>query len=337
MGVPWHASAEAGGYGPALVRRADPFPEIDGESTAVIRLKRDLACVARDPFVSVLLRGESGTGKERVARAIHHHSPRSAFPFVVVDCAGLTPSLAEDALFGHVRGAFTGAIDERAGPFERAQGGTVLLDEIGDLSLDLQLKLLRAIQSRVVQRLGARSETQFDVRIVAATNVDLESAKSAGRFRADLYHRLNVYEIVVPPLRRRGEADIRALAAVVLDRLSARRNRPAPKMDPAVLERLADYAWPGNVRELENAIERMLVAAAGDSILAVRHLPDRLRRDTAAFQVQASALPSRTAISETLERHSFKCGRAAADLGLSRHQLYRLVKRHGIRAADGDR
>jgi two-component system NtrC family response regulator len=320
---------------PTLVGGIDLFPEIDGHSVAITQLKREMARVAHDPFVTVLLLGESGTGKERIARAIHRQSARSAAPFVVVDCAAVAASLAEDALFGHVRGAFTGAIGERAGPFERASGGTVLLDEIGDLSLELQLKLLRALQSRVVQRLGATGETQFDVRVIAATNVDLDAARSAGRFRNDLYHRLSVYEIVVPPLRRRGAGDIHALAFTILERCCARRRRPAPQIDSAVLECFAEYAWPGNVRELENTIERLVVAADGGRSLNWRDLPERVRRGPPPLVPSPVPLAAPQII-EALERHSFRYARAAAALGLSRHQLYRLVKRHGIRPARDD-
>jgi len=319
-----------------LVGGIDLFPEIDGDSIAVRQLKREMARVAHDPFVTVLLLGESGTGKERIARAIHRQSPRSAAPFVVVDCAAVAASLAEDALFGHVRGAFTGATGERAGPFERANSGTVLLDEIGDLSLELQLKLLRALQSRVVQRLGAPGETPFDVRIIAATNVDLDAARSAGRFRNDLYHRLSVYEILVPPLRRRGAADIHALAFTILERCCARRRRSPPHIDPAVLERFAEYAWPGNVRELENTIERLVVAADGGRSLNWRDLPERVRRGPPP-PVPSPVATTTAQVIEALERHSFRYARAAAALGLSRHQLYRLVKRHGIQPARDDR
>src|SRR5258707_3672759 len=180
-GHPFHAK---------LVVSAETFPEIDGTSAGIRALKGDMLCVARDPDVTVLIFGESGTGKERIAQAIHRASPRAGAPFVIVDCAGLSTTLAEDTLFGHVRGAFTGAIDERAGPFERADGGTVLLDEIGDLALELQMKLLRAVQSRTIQRLGARQDTAFDVPIIPATNLDLAAAVARGRFRQALYFRL---------------------------------------------------------------------------------------------------------------------------------------------------
>jgi transcriptional regulator with GAF, ATPase, and Fis domain len=318
------------------VSDTDGFPEIDGSSAAIRALKRDMLPAARDPDVTALIVGESGTGKERVARALHRASPRGAAPFVVIDCAGMSATLAEDTLFGHVRGAFTGAIDERAGPFERADGGTVLLDEIGDLPVDLQMKLLRAIQSRTIQRLGGRQETPFDVRIIAATNVDLAAAVARGRFREDLFYRLKVYEIGVPPLRRRGADDIRALAAVILCRLAERRRRAPPAIDPQVLECLVSNSWPGNVRELENVLERMLVAAAGDPLLRVRHLPGSLRgAGSAPSPFRAEPLPAGR-ILEVLQRNAFRYGRTAADLGLSRHQLYRLVRRYGIRARPGD-
>jgi transcriptional regulator with GAF, ATPase, and Fis domain len=317
-----------------LVVSADNFPEIDGSSAAIRALKREMLCVARDPHVTALIVGESGTGKERIAQAIHRASPRAHAPFVVVDCAGLSATLAEDTLFGHVRGAFTGAIEERAGPFERAEGGTVLLDEIGELPLELQVKLLRAVQSRTLQRLGARQETAFDVRLIAATHVDLAAAVARGRFREDLYYRLRVYEIGVPSLRRRGAGDVRELAAAILRRLADRRGRGAPAIDPEVLEWLIGNPWPGNVRELENVLERMLVAAGGEPVLRARHLPGRAAGIRPALP--RASPPTADRIVDALRRHGIRYGRAAADLGLSRHQLYRLVRRYGIQAKVAD-
>ncbi len=324
-GTPFHAK---------LVVSADTFPEIDGSSAAIRALKRDMVCVARDPDVTVLIFGESGTGKERVAQAIHRASPRAHAPFVVVDCAGLSATLAEDTLFGHVRGAFTGAIEDRAGPFERADGGTVLLDEIGDLPLELQMKLLRAVQSRTLQRLGARQETAFDVRLIAATHVDLAAAVARGRFREDLYYRLKVYEIGVPPLHRRGAEDVRELAATILRRLADRRGRTVPAIDPEVLEWLIRNPWPGNVRELENVLERMLVAVRGEPVLHARHLPGPAAGIRAV--VPRAIPPTADRIVDALRCNGIRYSRTAADLGLSRHQLYRLVRRYGIRARSGD-
>lgn len=306
----------------------EDFPEIDGVSAPIAALKRDMRAVAADPHVSVLIAGESGTGKERVAEAIHRASPRGCAPFVVIDCAGMPATLAEDALFGHVRGAFTGAVDDRAGPFERADGGTVLLDEIGELPADVQMKLLRAIQSRTVQRLGGSQRRAFDVRVIAATHVDLAAAVARGRFRQDLYYRLDVFELVVPALRRRGKDDVRMLSAAIVSRLAARRGRLAPAIEEAVLDVLIGHTWPGNVRELENVLERMVVAAGGEPVLTTRHLPRQLRSTQASAPVPA--FPPLDRVVDALHRNGFRFGRTAADLGVSRHQLYRIVRRHGI-------
>jgi two-component system, NtrC family, response regulator HydG len=315
----------------------EEFPEIDGASAPVLALKRDMRRVASDPYVTVLITGESGTGKERVAEAIHRASPRAASPFVVIDCAGLSTTLAEDALFGHVRGAFTGAVDDRAGPFERADGGSLLLDEIGDLPLDVQMKLLRAIQSRTVQRLGGSGSRRFDVRVMAATHVDLTSAVARGRFREDLYYRLRVYELTVPPLRRRGAADIRALAAAIVARLARRRGRAVPAIDAPALDVLAEHTWPGNVRELENVLERMVVAAGGEPVLGTTHMPRQLRAHGMTTLAPQASTVTVDQIVGSLQRNGFRYGRTAADLGLSRHRLYRLLKRHGIPCRGPDR
>ena len=333
----------------ARVARASPggaedqFPEIDGRSPAIRRLKQHMARVARDPDVTVLILGESGTGKERVARGIHLASPRGRSHFVVVNCAGLAPSLVEDELFGHVRGAFTGAVEDRAGPFERASGGTVFLDEIGDLTPELQMKLLRALQQRTVQRLGGRREQSFDARVVAATHVDLASAVARGRFREDLYYRLKVYELKVPPLRTRGASDLQDLADAILGRLAGRRRRRAPVLDADALGFLSRYSWPGNVRELENTLEYMLVAAGAESPLTPAHLPDGFGRLAAAGAIELvgarvggriarapGSLPAAADVLAALERSGSHRGRAAAALGLSRHQLYRLIQRYRI-------
>jgi transcriptional regulator with PAS, ATPase and Fis domain len=310
---------------------AEPFPELDGDSAALVRLKQHMHKVARDAEVTVLVFGESGTGKERVARAIHRASPRRNAPFVVVNCAGLSPTLVEDELFGHVRGAFTGAIHDQPGPFERATGGTVFLDEVGELPPEIQVKLLRALQERTVQRLGGRHETAFDVRVIAATHVDLATARDRGRFRDDLYYRLKVYELKVPPLRQRGPADLRSLATAIVRRLCARRDRLSLPIGDEVLAIFARHRWPGNVRELENTLERMVVAAADDPMLLPEHLPDGFAsgsvRGEAGEESRPLIRPTVADARAALERHSFNRRRAAAELGLSRHQLYRLLKR----------
>ncbi|HLG56579.1 MAG TPA: sigma-54 dependent transcriptional regulator [Vicinamibacterales bacterium] len=315
------------------------FPEIDGTSPEIERLKHHMVQVAGDADVTVLILGESGTGKERVATAIHRASRRCRAPFVVVNCAGLSPTLVEDEIFGHVRGAFTGAVDDQPGPFERADGGTVFLDEIGELTSDLQTKLLRALQQRTVQRLGSRRETPFDVRVIAATHVDLARAKARGRFREDLYYRLKVYELRVPPLRRRGVADIRTLVQATMGRFAARKRRPMPALDPAVADLFDGYSWPGNIRELENTLERMIVAAGDDPWLRREHLPEEFdTRDGRQHQPFAApgtvpsesprTRPSVADVRAALERNGSRYGRTAAELGLSRHQLYRLLRRH---------
>jgi transcriptional regulator with PAS, ATPase and Fis domain len=313
----------------------DPFPEIDGRSREVRRLKDHMLRVARDAHITVLIAGESGTGKERVARAIHRASPRWRAPFIVVNCAGLAPTLVEDELFGHVRGAFTGAVDSRPGPFERGSGGTILLDEIGDLTPDLQMKLLRALQQRTVQRLGGTQEMPFDVRIIAATHVDLSTATAQGRFREDLYYRLKVYEVIVPPLRRRGAGDICALSEAILARFAERRRRPAPTLDAALVDRLVRYNWPGNVRELENTLECLIVAAGADPLMTLRHLPEAF--GAAAIPRSAGTLPTAGEITAALERNGWRVGSAAVEFGLSRHQLYRLLKRYGVRSPSATR
>jgi transcriptional regulator with GAF, ATPase, and Fis domain len=310
------------------------FPDVDGASPVMRTLKQHMLRVAEDGDVTVLILGESGTGKERVARAIHDRSPRQRSPFVVVNCAGLSPALVDDELFGHVRGAFTGAVQDRAGPFERAAGGTVFLDEIGDLPLDLQMKLLRALQQRAVQRLGGERETTFDARVIAATNVDLDRAVTRGRFRADLYFRLKVYELQVPPLRRRGGDDIAALARTIARRLGERRRRGARAIEPAVLDVFARYRWPGNVRELENTIERMVVASGKAPALTTEHLPDGFVGRALAYPRVVRlppfdddrGVPSDEEVVAALEGNGFNRQRAADALGLSRHQLYRLVR-----------
>jgi transcriptional regulator with PAS, ATPase and Fis domain len=304
-------------------------PEIDGDSPEIRRLKDEIARAGRDPDVTVLILGESGTGKERVAGAIHRLSPRARAPFVVINCAALTPTLVEDELFGHVRGAFTGAAVDRIGPFERASGGTVFLDEIGDLPLELQIKLLRALQQRTVQRLGGGTETRFDVRVVAATHADLAEAIARGRFRLDLFYRLSVYDIRVPPLRSRGPGDLRLLARSILSRHAARRRRAPPAIDPAVLARFDQHSWPGNVRELESTLERMLVYAGDAASLTEAALPEGFGRafGTDACGSRGTAGCSPEAARLALQRCGFNRAAAARALGLSRHQLYRLLRR----------
>src|SRR5579871_1057187 len=236
------------------------FGELVGASLPMRELFAVLERVALSD-VGVLIEGETGTGKELVAEEIHAHSPRAARPFVVCDLAGVSRSLIESELFGHVRGAFTGADRERDGAFARAEGGTIFIDEIAELELDAQPRLLRALERRQVKPVGASSYRELDVRVIAATNRDLAAEVRAGRFREDLFHRLSVVRVRVPSLRERCE-DVPLLVEELLKRVAG----PAVRVAPQAMARLADYGWPGNVRELKNVLDRaMALVPAGES------------------------------------------------------------------------
>jgi formate hydrogenlyase transcriptional activator len=238
------------------------FKEIVGNSPALLAALRTIDRVAPTD-TTVLILGETGTGKELVARAIHSRSPRRQHPLVKVNCGAIPAGLIESELFGHVRGAFTGALDRRVGRFELADGGTLFLDEVGELPLEMQVKLLRVLQEHEFEAVGSSRTTRVDVRIIAATNRDLQHEVSAGRFRADLYYRLNVLPVRVPPLRERRE-DIPPLTLLFVQRYAKRIGRTIAGVSRDSMEQLAAYQWPGNVRELENVIERALVLSAGD-------------------------------------------------------------------------
>ena len=285
---------------------------------------------------SVLITGESGTGKELVARALHSEGVRAKTPFVAVNCGAIPEELMESELFGHKRGAFTGAVADKAGMFQEADGGTLFLDEIGELSLGLQVKLLRALQERRVKPVGATEELEVDVRVIAATNRDLETEVSRGAFRADLYYRLNVIELRLPPLRHRRE-DIPLLAEHFLRRFSAEHRR-ASKLSPEAMRRLESYEYPGNVRELENIIERA-VALSSSALIGMSDLPE-VKSPRITTPQPPSALPAegvdldqlvsdyeRTWVLRALEQTGGVRKRAAALLGISFRSLrYRLEK-----------
>jgi transcriptional regulator with PAS, ATPase and Fis domain len=235
---------------------------------------------------AVLLRGESGTGKELLARALHENSSRAGKPFVKVHCAALSPGLLESELFGHVKGAFTGAHRDKVGRFEMADGGTVFLDEIGDISLEVQTKLLQVLQEKTFERVGSSEPLRVDVRIIAATHQNLEEFIRSGRFREDLYYRLKVIDIHVPPLRERRE-DIPELVAHFMHFYSGRCGREVIDIEDDALAALKTYRWPGNIRELENVIERAVVVADGP-VITLRELPSELVRENEA----AARLPS---------------------------------------------
>jgi DNA-binding NtrC family response regulator len=237
---------------------------------------------------TVLITGESGTGKEIAARAIHSAGPRGRGPWVAVNCTALPENLLEAELFGHVRGAFTGAMQSRVGRFEQAQGGTLFLDEIGDLAMELQAKLLRVLQEREFQRLGSSETIKADVRVVTATNCDLMARVEQGLFREDLYYRLNVVPILMPPLRQR-RSDIPILAEHFLSKICGMEEVPLKSISPEALERLCDYSWPGNVRQLENAIEAGVVLSGDRDMLEPADF--RLPQSNKARSISAAEIP----------------------------------------------
>jgi transcriptional regulator with GAF, ATPase, and Fis domain len=304
---------------------------IVGESQAIATLLRLIARVAPQD-TSVLVLGESGTGKELVARALHARSPRAARPFVAINCAALTDTLLESELFGYEKGAFTGAAALKRGKLETAEGGTVFLDEIGELAPALQAKLLRVLQQREFERVGGTRTLKLDVRVIAATNRDLAAEAHRGVFREDLYHRLNVVALKVPPLRDRP-ADILPLARYFLARASARCRRRVTGIAPEAERYLASYSWPGNVRELENAIERAVVLGDSDLILA-EDLPETIldAGPIVPGALQASVTQTKrdlilAAFRETAGDHNL----AAARLKLHPNSLRRLIRVLGLR------
>jgi DNA-binding NtrC family response regulator len=289
---------------------------------------------------AVLLTGESGTGKELAARAIHALSPRRAGPFVAINCAAMPDTLMESELFGHEKGAFTGAIERRAGCFELAQNGTVLLDEIGDMPAATQAKLLRVLEDGRVRRLGGKAEVQLDVRVIAATNAPLETAIRDGKFREDLYYRLNVFPIPLPPLRDRKE-DIPMLAKALLSDLNAKHGVKVTDISHEVEDRLCAYNWPGNVRELRNVMERAVILA-GEGTIQPSHLPPGFNGAQvipAASIAESGELripfgytveqAERALIELTLEHTKGNKTRAAEILGISQKTLFNKLKEYG--------
>jgi two-component system response regulator HydG len=306
-----------------------------GESRAM-KLVLDLVARVADSDASVLIMGESGTGKELIARALHEESGRRSGPFLAVNCAAMPPALLESELFGHVRGAFTDAKSSRTGLFAQATGGTLFLDEIGDLPLEMQPKLLRALQERKVRPVGGNEEVAFDARIVTATNRDLEIEVEEKRFREDLYYRINVVRVDAPALRDRG-SDVLILAQHFVERFAARSNKAVRGVHAAAAERLVTYDWPGNVRELENCMERAVALLRFDEV-TVDDLPEKIRQYRAERLVFAvDALGEVVTIDELERRYIQRVltlvggnkSRAADLLGLDRRTLYRRLDRYG--------
>ena len=287
--------------------------------------------------VPVLITGESGTGKELVARTLHDLSPRKSRPFVAVNCAAIPETLIESEIFGHEKGAFTGAVDRRAGCFELASGGTLLLDEVGEMPIGTQAKLLRVLEERKVRRLGARSEQEVDVRVLAATNRDPNLAVSQGHLRPDLYYRLNVFNINMPPLREHME-DLPAMADAMVNEMNQKHGRRVSGVAPSMLERLMEYNWPGNARELRNAIERAVILCPDGTPLDVGHLPPGFGKAQPPAEQNAGpgVVPvhvgatvdeaERLLILRTLEATGQNKTRAAEILGVSLKTLHNKLK-----------
>ncbi len=327
----------------ALLR--DRIEDIDtgiiGGSAGTRKLLQMVARVApRD--TSVLVLGESGTGKELVARALHRWSPRAAKPFIAINCAALSESLLESELFGHEKGAFTGALALKKGKLEMAEGGTVFLDEIGELAVSLQAKLLRVLQQREFERVGGTRTLKLDVRVVAATNRDLASEARRGAFREDLYHRLNVVALRVPPLRERME-DVLPLARYFLERAGTRCGRIVSGISAEAERRLMAYGWPGNVRELENAVERAVVLGQSDELLA-EDLPEAIVEPAATAAASASASGAlQASVSQTKRELILTAWResggdhnlAAARLKIHPNSLRRLIRLLNLRDSLG--
>jgi DNA-binding NtrC family response regulator len=276
---------------------------------------------------TVLVTGESGTGKELVAEAIHHTGRRSKGPLIKVNCAALTESLLESELFGHVKGAFTGAVADRAGRFKAADGGTIFLDEIGDISPGLQVRLLRVLQNKEIERVGDATPQKVDVRVIAATNRNLPQLMAAGKFREDLYYRLRVVEVRVPPLRER-KTDIPLLTRHFLDKLGARVGRTIEQVTREAMERFLGYEWPGNVRELEHTLERAMIVAESDMI-TTRDLTPELRAATVAAEAGKEG-SVRERIEQALTRTGGNRTEAARMLGWSRRTFYRRLEECGL-------
>lgn len=307
-----------------------------GESAAMKEVYRFLSRVAPTE-ATVLIGGESGTGKELVARAIHRNSPRASRPFVAINCAAIPEGLLESELFGYERGAFTGAVGQKKGRLEMAEGGVVFLDEIGELAPSLQVKLLRVLQEREVERLGGSRPIAVDIRLIAATNKDLADAVKTRAFREDLYYRLNVVSVVVPPLRERPE-DIAILAEYFVSKFAAKCKVKAKKISPEAVARLMNYDWPGNVRELENAIERALVLGVSDAIQP-EDLPESVLERDVAFGGQEAKYHTavkqlkRHLILTALEEAKGNYTEAARILGVHANYLHRLVRNLNLRTS----
>jgi two-component system NtrC family response regulator len=317
------------------------FENVLGHSKCLLYVL-DVAARAAQTDVTVLIRGETGTGKELVAQGIHQNSGRRNRPFVIINCGAIPKDLLESELFGHVKGSFTGALFDKKGKIETAAGGTLFLDEVGEIPLEMQVKLLRLIQEHQIDKVGRIGSLEVDVRIIAATHRNLLAMVVDGTFREDLYYRLNVVPIEMPPLRERKE-DIPELVEHFLARAKDRHCRANLKFPEALLPYFSSWQWPGNIRELENVIERLVVLAAGDEV-AVEDLPEVLRRQTPVVDILRMDLPAegfslesieKELILQALVRFSWNQTQAARYLDLSRKTLIYRMERFGLRSNAG--
>jgi two-component system, NtrC family, response regulator AtoC len=320
------------------LREKYKFENIVGTTPAILAVYKTVARLV-DSKATVLIQGESGTGKELIARAIHFNGPRAERPFVAVECASLAESLLESELFGHVRGAFTGAVETKKGLFETADGGTIFLDEIAEISLGLQAKLLRVLQEHEIRRVGGTQPIALDVRVIAATNKDVEALVKLGRFREDLFYRLNVVTLHLPPLHERPD-DIPLLATHFLRKYSEGTHKLISHITPEAMALLCNYRWPGNVRELEHTIERAVTLTMNNAVLPA-DLPPRLQSQPTIPQTglhRPGDSPALLTLEELEKQHiqavlhatQGNKKRAAQILGINRRSLYRMAKRYGL-------
>ncbi|HYS82834.1 MAG TPA: sigma-54 dependent transcriptional regulator [Anaeromyxobacteraceae bacterium] len=322
------------------------FHNLIGKSAAMLEVYRLLEQAAQLD-ITVLLGGETGTGKEVAARAVHYHSSRKQRRFVPINCGALPPDLVESELFGHARGAFTGAAGAKAGLFEEAEGGTIFLDEIGELPLQTQVKLNRVLQEKEIRRVGDNSPVKVDVRVICATHRDLKAEAAAGRFREDLFYRLNVFPVRLPPLRERSE-DLPLLAIHFLEKYARAFRREVSDLDSDALRVLTAYAWPGNVRELENAVERAVAVAKGSSVTP-QDLPPEISGGRQGPALPPEVLPeaplrevvdlardraTRDYLIALMREYKGNVTKAAERAGMERESLHRLLKKHGLRTDD---
>ncbi len=312
------------------IAKEHDFSSIIGESPALKSILAEVKKVT-DTRSNVLLLGETGTGKELFARVIHHNSSRRDMPFVPINCSAIPENLLETELFGHVRGAFTGAIASKKGLLEEAEGGTVFLDEIGDMGLPLQAKVLRVIEDQVIRPVGSTKGTKADIRFITATNRDLRAAVRDGVFREDLYYRINVITLQIPPLRERKD-DIRSLVRYYLDRYSQDMGKTVREVDPSALEMMVNYLWPGNVRELQNVVERAIILADGDCI-TTECLPEGIKGDGSfhdeAFDKKLTIGDYTKAFIVRYQKQ-FNEQQIADMLGITRKSLWEKRKKWGI-------